>query len=78
VQSFLKKINIYQNAIFNNASVISWQSVFWVEEFEVPGENHLKLEYHSFLFILHYKKATFDRKSTRLKIDKLPDPDPTT
>jgi len=48
------------NAIFNNISAISWQSVFLVEEIGVHGENHLKLEYHSFLFILHYKKATFD------------------
>ena len=59
------------NAIFNNASVISWQSVFLVEEIGVPGENHLKLEYHSFLFILHYIKKQHLTKSTRLKIDKL-------
>jgi hypothetical protein len=25
---------------FNNISVISWQSVFFVEEIRVPGENH--------------------------------------
>jgi hypothetical protein len=28
------------NAIFNNISVISWQSVLLVEETGVPGENH--------------------------------------
>jgi hypothetical protein len=27
-------------AIFNNISVISWQSVLLVEETGVPGENH--------------------------------------
>jgi hypothetical protein len=28
------------NAIFNNISVISWQTVLLVEETGVPGENH--------------------------------------
>jgi prepilin signal peptidase PulO-like enzyme (type II secretory pathway) len=28
------------SAIFNNISVISWQSVLLVEETGVPGENH--------------------------------------
>jgi len=28
------------NAIFNNISVISWQSVLLVEETGVPEENH--------------------------------------
>jgi hypothetical protein len=28
------------NATFNNISVISWRSVFLVEETGVPGENH--------------------------------------
>jgi hypothetical protein len=28
------------NAIFNNISVILWQSVLLVEETRVPGENH--------------------------------------
>jgi hypothetical protein len=28
------------NATFNNISVISWQSVFLVEEIREPGENH--------------------------------------
>jgi hypothetical protein len=28
------------NAIFNNISVISWQSVLLVEKTGVPGENH--------------------------------------
>ena len=28
------------NAIFNNISFISWQSVLLVEETRVPGENH--------------------------------------
>jgi len=28
------------NATFNNISVISWQSVFLVEETEVSQENH--------------------------------------
>jgi hypothetical protein len=30
------------NAIFNNISVILWQSVLLVEETRVPGENHWK------------------------------------
>jgi hypothetical protein len=34
------------NATFNNISVISWQSVFWVEETGVPGENHLLVATH--------------------------------
>ena len=25
---------------FNNISVISWRSVFWMEETGIPGENH--------------------------------------
>ena len=29
------------NAIFNNISAISWQSVLLVEENRVPRENHL-------------------------------------
>jgi hypothetical protein len=28
------------NAIFNDISIISWQSVLFVEEIGVPGENH--------------------------------------
>ena len=28
------------NTTFNNASAMSWRSVFLVEEAEVPGENH--------------------------------------
>ena len=28
------------NATFNNISVISWQSILFVEEIGVPGENH--------------------------------------
>ena len=28
------------NTIFNNISIISWQSVLFVAEVEVPGENH--------------------------------------
>jgi hypothetical protein len=28
------------NATFSNNSVILWQSVLFVEETEVPGENH--------------------------------------
>ena len=31
---------IVLNATFNNISVISWQSVLWVEETGVPWENH--------------------------------------
>jgi hypothetical protein len=31
------------NIIFNNISVISWQSVLLVEETGVPGENHRAL-----------------------------------
>jgi hypothetical protein len=30
------------NATFNNISVISWRSVLFVEETEVPGETHWK------------------------------------
>ena len=34
------------NAIFNNISVRSWQSVLLVEENGVPGENHLPVASH--------------------------------
>jgi len=34
------------NAIFNNISVISWQSVLLVEETGVPGENHRPVTSH--------------------------------
>ena len=34
------------NAIFNNISVISWQSVLLVEETGVPGENHRQTASH--------------------------------
>jgi hypothetical protein len=32
--------------IFNNISVISWQSVLFVEETGVPGENHRPVAGH--------------------------------
>ena len=34
------------NAIFNNISVISWQSVLLVEETGVPRENHQPVASH--------------------------------
>ena len=34
------------NAIFNNISVISWQSLLLVEETGVPGENHRPVASH--------------------------------
>ena len=34
------------NAMFNNFSVISWQSVLLVEEIRVPGENHKPAAIH--------------------------------
>jgi len=34
------------NAIFNNISVILWQSVLLVEETAVPGENHRPVASH--------------------------------
>jgi hypothetical protein len=34
------------NATFNNISVISWQSVLFVEETAVPGENHQPVASH--------------------------------
>jgi hypothetical protein len=34
------------NAIFNNISIISWQSVLLVEETGVPGENHRPVASH--------------------------------
>jgi hypothetical protein len=34
------------NATFNNISVISWQSVLWVEKNRVPGENHRLVASH--------------------------------
>jgi hypothetical protein len=40
------------NAIFNNISVILWQSVLLVEETRVPGENHQVTDklYHIMLY----------------------------
>ena len=34
------------NAIVNNISTISWQSVLLVEETRVPGENHQPVASH--------------------------------
>ena len=34
------------NTTFNNSSIISWRSVLYVEETEVPGENHLPVANH--------------------------------
>ena len=34
------------NAIFNNISAISWQSILLVEETEVPGENYRPVASH--------------------------------
>jgi hypothetical protein len=45
----LKKLRLWVmvfNATFNNISIISWQSVFLVEETGVPGENHRLVTSH--------------------------------
>ena len=34
------------NAIFNDISIISWQSVLFVEEIGGPGENHRPVTSH--------------------------------
>ena len=34
------------NSTFNNISVISWRSVYLVEETKVPGENHRPVASH--------------------------------
>jgi len=34
------------NATFNNISVLSWRSIFVVEETGVPGENHRPVVSH--------------------------------
>jgi hypothetical protein len=34
------------NATFNNISAISWQSVLFVEETGLPGENHRPVTSH--------------------------------
>ena len=44
------------NTIFNNISVISWQSVLLVEETRVPGENHWPAASHC--QILSHKVAS--------------------
>ena len=36
------------NATFNNISVISWRSVFCMEETGVPGENHTVMNWPNF------------------------------
>jgi hypothetical protein len=40
VVSNTPQIHRVMNVTFNNISVISWQSVLWVEETGVPRENH--------------------------------------
>ena len=37
-------LKVVFNAIFNNISVILWQSVLLAEETAVPGENHCPVE----------------------------------
>ena len=39
--------HMYVHATFNNISVISWQSVLFLEETGVPGENHRPVASHS-------------------------------
>jgi hypothetical protein len=46
------------NATFNNTSDISWWSILFVEETEVPGENHELSQvtdklYHILLYRVH-------------------------
>ena len=38
------------NATFNNISVLSWQSVLFVEETGVSGENHVPVENEAHIF----------------------------
>ena len=52
-------VNMVFNATFNNISVISRRSVFFVEETGVPGENHRPFSeitdkiYHKMLYRVH-------------------------
>jgi hypothetical protein len=41
------------NATFNNISVVSWRSVFLIEETGVPGENHRPAASHRQTFITY-------------------------
>jgi hypothetical protein len=44
--SIIYKVRIRLWCIFKNISVISWQSVFVVEETGIPGENHWPVVSH--------------------------------
>jgi len=54
------------NAIFNNISVISWQSVLLVKETEVPGENHRPDPSHSQTLSHNVVSSTPSRTSSLL------------
>jgi hypothetical protein len=53
------------NAIFNNISVISWQSVLLVEEIGIPGENHGPVPSHR-QTLLHNVITNSIQKRTQL------------
>ena len=51
------------NATFNNISVVSWRSVFLIEETGVPGENHRPAASHRQTFITYIEYTSPERDS---------------
>ena len=57
-----------ENAVFNNISVISWQSVLFVDKTRVPGENHKVKRDLLYIYICvinscHYHWQTSENKN---------------